>query len=112
VVAKGRLYFRQMSAGGCTPAAAPGINRIYSEFGDGTTTIRLTFMPEGHIPAALARFEATLESVREMQKAGWVELEIADDRKRVRGRHRHKVKGAAAMWQPSFATTLESGSSN
>ncbi|MFL5496404.1 MAG: hypothetical protein ACJ8DC_18615 [Gemmatimonadales bacterium] len=56
----------------------------------------VTFMPEGHTPAALARFEATLESLREMQKAGWVELELAEDRKRVRGRHRQQVKGAAA----------------
>jgi hypothetical protein len=56
----------------------------------------VTFMPDGHTAAALARFEATLESLREMQKAGWVELELAEDRKRVRGRHRQKVKGAAA----------------
>jgi hypothetical protein len=56
----------------------------------------VTFMPEGYTAAALARFDATLESLREMQKAGWVKLEVADDRKRVRGRHRQKVKGAAA----------------
>ncbi|MFL5496499.1 MAG: hypothetical protein ACJ8DC_19090, partial [Gemmatimonadales bacterium] len=31
----------------------------------------VTFMPDGHTPAALARFQATLESLREMQKAGW-----------------------------------------
>ena len=36
----------------------------------------VTFMPDGHTAAALARFEATLESLREMQKAGWVELEV------------------------------------
>jgi hypothetical protein len=51
----------------------------------------VTFMPEGHTAAALARFEATLESLREMQKAGWDDLEIAEDRKRVRGRHRQKT---------------------
>jgi hypothetical protein len=56
----------------------------------------VTFMPDGHTAAALARFEGTLESLREMQKAGWVELELAEERERVRGRHRQKVKGAAA----------------
>ena len=56
----------------------------------------VTFIPEDNTAAALARFEGTLESLREMQKAGWVELEVAEDRKRVRGRHRQKVKGAAA----------------
>jgi hypothetical protein len=56
----------------------------------------VTFMPEGHTAAALARFEAILESLSEMEKAGWLELEVADDRKRVRGPPRQKVKGAAA----------------
>jgi hypothetical protein len=51
-----------------------------------------------YAPRGTARFEATVESLREMQKAGWVELEVADDRKRVRGRHRQKVKGAAARY--------------
>jgi hypothetical protein len=46
--------------------------------------------------AALARFEATLESLREMQKAGWLELEVSEDKKRLRGRHRQTIRGAAA----------------
>jgi hypothetical protein len=44
--------------------------------------------PTGHTTAAMARFEAPLESLCEMQEAGWVELETTDDRKRVRGRQR------------------------
>ncbi len=53
----------------------------------------VTFMPEGTTRAAVARFEATLASLKEMQKAGWVELEIADEKKRQRGQPR---RGAAA----------------
>jgi hypothetical protein len=56
----------------------------------------VTFMPEDNTAAALARFEATVESLREMQKAGWVELEVAEDKKRRRGRHRQTMRGAAA----------------
>jgi hypothetical protein len=44
----------------------------------------VTFMPEDSTAGALVWFEATLESLRGLQKAGWAELEIADDRKRVR----------------------------
>ena len=33
-------------------------------------------MPEDNTVAAVARFEATLASLREMQKAGWIELEV------------------------------------
>jgi hypothetical protein len=56
----------------------------------------VTFMPEGTTAAALAWFETTLESLREMQKAGWVQLEVAEDKKRRRGRHRQTIRGAAA----------------
>jgi hypothetical protein len=40
----------------------------------------------------VTRFKATVESLREMQKAGWVE----EDKKRRRGRHTQKIQGAAA----------------
>jgi hypothetical protein len=53
----------------------------------------VTFMPEGVSAAAVARFEDTLASLKEMQKAGWVELEIADAKTRHRGQTR---RGAAA----------------
>jgi hypothetical protein len=56
----------------------------------------VTFMPEGNTAAANARFEATLESLRDMQKAGWLELEVAEDLERRRGRHRQTMRGAAA----------------
>jgi len=56
----------------------------------------VTFMPEDNTAAALTRFEANVESLREMQKAGWVELEVAEDKKRRRGRHRQTLRGAAA----------------
>jgi hypothetical protein len=38
----------------------------------------VTFMAEGHTAAALARFEDILESLREIQKAGWFELEVGE----------------------------------
>ncbi len=54
----------------------------------------VTFMPEGASRAAVARFEATLASLKEMQKAGWIELEVAAaPRTRQRGQTR---RGAAA----------------
>jgi len=53
----------------------------------------VTFMPEGQTAAALARYEATLERLREMQKAGWIELEVAEEKKRRRGRHRPEHAG-------------------
>jgi hypothetical protein len=56
----------------------------------------VTFMPEDTTAAAVARFEATVESLREMQMAGWVELEVAEDKKRRRGRHRQTLRGAAS----------------
>jgi hypothetical protein len=56
----------------------------------------VTFTPETNTAAALARFEATLESLRELQKAGWVELEVAEERKRRRGRHRQTERVASA----------------
>jgi hypothetical protein len=66
----------------------------------------VTFMPEGHTAAAMARFEATLESLREMQKAGWIELEIAEDENRRRGRHRQTPRGAAARCTEAGRETL------
>jgi hypothetical protein len=56
----------------------------------------VTFMPEDNTAAALARFEATLRSLGDLQKAGWVELEVAEEQKRRRGRHRQTKRGAAA----------------
>jgi hypothetical protein len=56
----------------------------------------VTFMPEDNTAAAVARFTATVESLKEMQKAGWVELEVAADKKRRRGRHQQTIRGAAA----------------
>jgi hypothetical protein len=56
----------------------------------------VTFMPEDNTAAALARFEATVASLKEMQKAGWLELEVAEEQKRRRGRHRETKRGAAA----------------
>jgi hypothetical protein len=56
----------------------------------------VTFMPEDNTAAALARFEATVESLREMQKAGWVALEVAEEQRRRRGRHRQTKRAAAA----------------
>jgi hypothetical protein len=56
----------------------------------------VTFMPEGNTAAAVARFEATLASLRDLQKAGWVELEVAEEQKRRRGRHQETKRGAAA----------------
>ena len=90
-------------AGPCRQRAPAGVHRGATLTPAEITILRslaeadvVIFMPEGHTAAALGRFETTLESLREIQKAGWVELEVADDRKRVRGRHRQKVKGAAA----------------
>jgi hypothetical protein len=53
-------------------------------------------MPEGHTAAAQARFETTVASLKEMQKAGWVELVVTEDKKRRRGRHQQTLRGAAA----------------
>ncbi|HEX3236361.1 MAG TPA: hypothetical protein VHR41_19380 [Gemmatimonadales bacterium] len=53
----------------------------------------VTFMPEGAGRAAVARYEATLASLKDMQKAGWVELQIADEKTRQRGQTR---QGASA----------------
>jgi hypothetical protein len=36
----------------------------------------VTFMPEDNTAAARTRYEATVESLRELQKAGWVELAV------------------------------------
>ncbi|MGH7525582.1 MAG: hypothetical protein ACREMX_02645 [Gemmatimonadales bacterium] len=55
----------------------------------------VTFMPEGSTAAAMARFDALVRGLREMQKAGWVELELSSDDRRRAGR-RQKYRGAAA----------------
>jgi hypothetical protein len=52
----------------------------------------VTIMPDANTAAALTRFDATLESLREMKKAGWVALEVADEQKRRRGRHRQTIR--------------------
>jgi hypothetical protein len=51
----------------------------------------VTFMPEDNTAAALARFKATVESLTEMQKAGWIELEVTQAEKRNRG-HPHLLR--------------------
>jgi thiazole synthase ThiGH ThiG subunit len=56
----------------------------------------VTFMPEDNTAGARARYEATVACLTEMQKAGWVELEVADDRKRVRGGHRQQARTTLA----------------
>ena len=56
----------------------------------------VTFMPEGPSAAAAARFETLVKQLREMQKAGWVELEVLADERRRAGRHRKKFQGATA----------------
>jgi hypothetical protein len=57
----------------------------------------ITFTPEDNTAAAVTRFEATLESLREMQKAGWTELRVLpQDKPRVGNRRRPKYRGAAA----------------
>jgi hypothetical protein len=54
----------------------------------------VTLMLDDKTVAARARYEATLESLREMQKAGWVELEVNQATRCRRGRS--GVKPAAA----------------
>jgi hypothetical protein len=54
----------------------------------------VSFMPEGNTAAARAKYEATIESLREMKKAGWIELEVNKPTGRRGGRS--GVKGAAA----------------
>ena len=56
----------------------------------------VTFMPEDNTAAARARYEATIESLREMRKAGWIELEVNEELKPVGGRHRQTNRAAAA----------------
>jgi hypothetical protein len=45
-------------------------------FGRWPTPDVVTFMPEGNTAAARAKYDATIESLGEMQKAGWIELEV------------------------------------
>jgi hypothetical protein len=54
----------------------------------------MTFMADDNTAAARARYEATIESLREMRKAGWIELEVNEVTRRQRGRS--GVKPAAA----------------
>jgi hypothetical protein len=53
----------------------------------------VTFVPEGHTAAALARFEVTLDSLREMRKTRWVELQVAEDKRRKGGHPLRKLAG-------------------
>ncbi len=55
----------------------------------------VTFMPEGSTAAAMARFDALVKRLREMQREGWVELEVSSDERRRAGRRQH-YRGAAA----------------
>jgi hypothetical protein len=56
----------------------------------------VTFMPESNTAAARAKYEATLESLRDMQQAGWVELEVNKATQRQRGRsgNQRRPRGA------------------
>jgi hypothetical protein len=67
----------------------------------------VTFMPEDTTAAALTRFKATVESLREMQKAGWVELEVAAERKRRSGGQQQILRGAAARCTEAGRAALE-----
>ena len=48
----------------------------------------VSFMPEHNTAAARARYEATIDSLREPQKAGWVDLEANVEPRRHRGQVR------------------------
>ena len=54
----------------------------------------VAFMPEDNTAAAGAKYDATIESLREMKKAGWIELEVNKPTGRQGGRE--GVKRAAA----------------
>ena len=64
----------------------------------------VTFMPEDNTAAARAKYDATIESLREMKKAGWIELEVNKPTGRQGGReaggggavHRGRAGGAPA----------------
>jgi hypothetical protein len=45
-------------------------------FGRWPTPDVVTFMPKDNTAAARAKYDATIDSLREMQQAGWVELEV------------------------------------
>jgi hypothetical protein len=55
----------------------------------------VTFMPEDNTAAALARFKVTVDSLKDMQKAGWVEVEVTEAEKRHRGHPQRKRTAAA-----------------
>ena len=63
-------------------------------FGRWPTPDGVTFMPEDNTSAARAKYDATIESLREMKKAGWIELEVNKPTGRRGGRP--GVKRAAA----------------
>jgi hypothetical protein len=66
----------------------------------------VTLMPEDNTATALARFEATLARLRDLLKAGWVELEVAEEQKRRRGRHRQTKRAVAARCTEQGRDTL------
>jgi DNA-binding PadR family transcriptional regulator len=55
----------------------------------------VTFMPEDNTAAARARYETTIDGLRELQKAGWVDLEVNEETRRHRGRPQRKQAAAA-----------------
>ena len=73
-------------------------------FGRWSTPDGVTFMPEDNTSAARAKYDATIESLREMKKAGWIELELNKPTGRQGGReaggggavHRGRAGGAPA----------------
>jgi hypothetical protein len=56
----------------------------------------LTFLPEGTTTAALRRFDDVVATLRRMQKAGWIELELAPVQRVRAGRDREKYRAATA----------------
>lgn len=68
----------------------------------------LTLLPEGTSAAALRRFDETVTALRRLQKAGWIELELAADRRKRSGRASPgKYRGAAARCTEEGRRALE-----
>jgi hypothetical protein len=67
----------------------------------------LTFLPEGTTPAALRRFDEVVAALRRMQKAGWIELELAPAQRVRAGRNRGKYRAAAAKCTEEGKRALE-----
>jgi hypothetical protein len=61
----------------------------------------VTFMPESNTAAARAKYEATLESLRDTQQAGWVELEVNKATQRQRGRSGVKPRRRRGARRPA-----------